>query len=93
MSQQIHNRQDLAIVWNESLCNCLGGFDEQLDFLKGLDHDLLALGLQGILDRNDQLGKNWENLVFSAFDELIAATIGKELGWLIRLLETLKEDR
>ena len=68
MSEQIHNGQDLAIVGHEGLCDCLRRADEKLDLLERLHHDFLLLGLESILDRDDQLRQDWKNLVLAADD-------------------------
>ena len=59
VAQQVHHWQDLAIVGHEGLSDGIGRLDQQLDLFQRLDDYLVALSLEGVFDRNDQLGQYW----------------------------------
>lgn len=56
-------------------------------------NDIKALGIQSLLDRDNQLGQDWQNLIFALADQRAKAFICKEFVGVIYFSKAVEENR
>ena len=60
--EKVHDWQNLSVIWHESLTNGIRTGDETLQNLKSDGNNLWISGVEGSLDRDDQLWNDWQDL-------------------------------
>jgi len=91
--EEVHDRQNLSVVWHKSFSNSVGAGDEGLQDLKGDRDDLWVTGVQGGLNGDNQLGDDGQHLGATDLEEVEHALNCKESVGVDFLTDTLKENR
>jgi len=88
----VKDGQDLAVVGDKGLADHVTRFHEVLEDLQGVAHDLLVAGVEGLLDRDDQLRHDGEDLRATLVQEVAGATAGHEFGGVLGFTQTIEEN-
>ena len=92
MFEEIHDWQDLSVVGNQALREHIACLDEVLQVDQSFDNDLRLLGVEGLLDGDDQLGKHWQDALLAGLDQRGQALVRQELVGVLGLAKTVEED-
>jgi len=77
--EDVHDGEDLAVVWDERLAHQVGGHHQVLqDLERGAQH-LVVPHAQGVLDGDDELWDDWEDLGASVLQHVVNALACEEL--------------
>jgi len=91
--KNVEHWQNLAVVRNESLAKELIGHDKHLKDLEGADYYCGDARVQRGLDRDDELGDNWEDLVTAcAVDHVLCPLLGQKPVRLLSLAKSGEEQ-
>lgn len=90
--EQIHDWQNLSIVWHESLSNSVRAGNKSLQDFKSDGNDLWVSRIKSSLDWNNQLWNNWENLGTTLFKHIKYTLYSQESIWVHLFTDTLEED-
>jgi len=90
--EQVHDWQDLSIVWHKSLSDGVGTGNESLQDFKGNTNNFWVSGVQGSLNWDNQLRNDWQDLGSSLLKHIKNTLDGKESVWVHFLSDTLEKD-
>ena len=90
--EQVHDRQDLAIVRYKSLTNRITAKDKRLKDVQGSCDNFSVARVQSHFDRDDELRNNWQDLGLTVLEEIEHSLNCQEAVWLLFLADTFHED-
>ena len=90
--EYVEDRQDLAVVWHECFANGVVALDQLLEHHDGDAHDAVIARVEGVLDRNDELGDDGKDLTTAVMEEVFDALDGKEAIGLLLLADAVEEN-
>ena len=90
--EQVHDWQDLSIVWHESFSDGVGASNEGLQDFECDSDNFWVSSVQSSLNWNNQLGNNWQDLGSSLLKHIKNTLDGKESVWVHFLSNTLEKD-
>jgi len=90
--EQVHDGEDLSVIWDQCLTDGIRAGDESLQDLEGDGNDFWVSGVEGSFNWNDKLWNNWEDLGSTLFQHIEHTLDSKESVWVHFLPNSLKED-
>jgi len=90
--QEVHHGEDLAVVGDEGLADGVGAGHEGLEDFQGDGDDLGVTGVQGSLDRDNELGNNGEHFGTALLEHVEDALHGEEAVGVLLLTDAFEED-
>jgi len=90
--EQVHDWEDLTVVWDESLTDGVGASNQDLQDLEGDGDDLWVTGVQRGLDWDDELWDDWEHLGATLLQHVEASLDREETVRVLLLADTFEED-
>jgi hypothetical protein len=90
--EEVHDWQDLSVVWHKSLTNGVRAGHESLQNLKSDSNNLWVSGVESSLDWDNQLWDDWQYLGTSLVEHIEDTLDSKESVWINLFSNSLKED-
>jgi len=90
--KDVEHRQNLTIVRNQGLTNHLARENKRLQNLQYRCDYLPITGVQGRLDRNDELRNHGQDLAASTFKHVVGTLDSQESIRVLPLSEAIEED-
>jgi len=90
--EQVHDWQDLSVVWYQCLSDGVGAGDECLQDFQGDRNDLWVTSVQCRLYWDNKLWDDWKHLGTALFEHIEYTLHGQESVWIHFLSDTLEED-
>ena len=90
--EQIHNWQDLSVIWHESFSNSIWACNQSLQDFEANCNVFWVSGIQACLDWDNELWNNWQDLGTSLFKHIEYTLDCKESVWVHLFSDTFEED-
>lgn len=91
--EEVHDWQDLSVVWNECFANSVRAGNQSLQDLESDRDDLWVSCIQGSFDWDNQLRDYRQNFGSSLLEHVKYSLYGKESVWIHLLSDAFKENR
>lgn len=90
--KEIHNWEDLSVVWHKSLSNSVRAHNKRLQDLEGDGNDFWVAGVQSGFDWDNELRDDWEDLGTTLLEHVKDTLNGQESIWVLLLSDSFEED-
>jgi hypothetical protein len=90
--EQIHDWENLSVIWNKSLTDGIRACDQGLQNLKSNGNNFSVSGVQSSFDWNNQLWNDWKNLGSTLFKHIENTLDSEESVWINLFSNALKEN-
>jgi len=90
--EDVHDGEDLAVVWDERLAHEVGGDHQVLQDLEGGAQHLVVPHAQRVLDGDDELRDDREDLGAAVLQHVVDALAREELVRVRRLAQAVEEQ-
>lgn len=90
--EQVHDWQDLTVVWHKGLTDGITALDKRLQDVESSGNNLGITGVECRLDGNDELRDDGEDLGLAVSEQIEDTLDSKESVWVLLFTDSLHED-
>ena len=90
--EQIHDWQNLSVIWNKGFSNSIRACYQCLQNLKSDSYIFWVSGIQSSFDWDNQLRNDWQHLSTTRFKHIKHSLNSQESIWVHFFSDSFKED-